>query len=156
MANIIISVAGKDEFNRTFERYDAVFEDLSPIWPTIRDTFWDIEKEQFASEGSAGRSGKWQQLSEPYKAQKIKQFGNLPILVVSSKLKKSLTGRTADTVYRTTKKEIAVGTSLKYGLFHQTGTSKMPARPPINFSESQRKKIADAAQRQLLKILKQK
>src|SRR4051812_43534381 len=69
-AKVVITVDGKDEFNRVFSRLDANFDDLTPIWPDVRDKFWQIEGEQFDSEGSKGASGAWKQLSKRYAAQK--------------------------------------------------------------------------------------
>jgi phage gpG-like protein len=122
-ARISIVVDGKADFDRVFSRLDANFDDLSPIWPDVRDEFWQIEKEQFDSEGSAGGSGRWKQLSKRYgRSRKSPVYGaGKKILEASGELRESLTGQTANTRYYTTPKEIAVGTSLPYGIYHQRG-----------------------------------
>jgi hypothetical protein len=46
---IKIEIDGVDEFKREFSRLDATFDDLTPIWPDVRDKFWQLEREQFDS-----------------------------------------------------------------------------------------------------------
>lgn len=155
MARIKITVDGEDQFDREFRRLDAQFEDLTPIWPDVRDEFWEIEKEQFASEGSSGNSGQWKKLSPAYSAQKVNQYGQgLKILHATGDLMRSLTGSTADTYYRTTKKEIAIGSTLERGVFHQRGGGKLPRRPPIDISQSQRKRLGKVIQASLVRELR--
>lgn len=154
MAVIKIEAAGEAEFFRRFDRLDAQFTDLTPIWPDVRDEFRAIEKEQFASEGGQGRDGRWQELSDAYKSRKVKQYGEKPILQASGKLMKSLTGDTADSVYRPAKQSIEIGTRVKYGLFHQTGSGNLPRRAPINFSERQRERLMKRIQGALVRELR--
>ncbi len=152
---IQISVDGKPEFSREFIRLDAVFNDLTPIWPDVRDKFWEIEKEQFASEGSKGRSGKWTALSSRYKAQKIKRYGSgLKILEATGELRDSLTGDAPGSYYRTTKEEIAIGTTLARGIYHQRGSDRLPKREIISFSDPQKTDLMKTIQGSLVRELR--
>lgn len=154
MARITLEVDGVAEFDRTFKRMDAQFDDLTPIWDDVRNAFWEIEKEQFASEGAAGRYGKWQKLSDRYEAQKQKQYPGKPILERTGKLKSSLTGQTSDTVYQKDKKNMAVGTSLKYAGFHHRGAGKLPKRAIIAFSGKQKNYLQKEIQKGLVRDLR--
>jgi phage gpG-like protein len=151
---IKIEIDGVDEFKREFSRLDATFDDLTPIWPDVRDKFWQLEREQFDSEGSAGRDGKWAALSAQYKAKKIEQYGDKPILQASGDMYGSLTGSTQYSVYETTKTEIAVGSNLPYAILHQRGGGNLPKRPPINFSDSQRDELMKTIQKSFVRELR--
>lgn len=154
-ANITISVDGVDDFKRSFSRLDANFDDLTPIWPDVRDEFWKIEGEQFDSEGSKGGSGKWPALSERYALRKIKQYGaGLKILEATGDLKRSLTGDNPDSVYETTPKQIAVGTSIPYAMYHHRGSGNLKERKVISFSEVQRRRMQKIIQGSLIKQLR--
>lgn len=153
MAEIRITVAGEDQFFRRFERLDAQFEDLWPIWPDVRDEFWAIEKEQFDSEGGAGRQGKWQALSPNYAARKIEQYGDKPILQATGELLESLTGG-AGHIYRPSKKDLAIGTSVKRGLYHQLGSARLPKRPPIDFNDATQTRLMKVIQKSLVRELR--
>jgi phage gpG-like protein len=154
-ARIQITVDGKEEFDRTFTRLDANFDDLTPIWPDVRDEFWRIEREQFDSEGSKGRSGKWARLSERYALKKIKRYGaGKKILEATGELAASLTGNAPGSYYSTTKKEIAVGTTLARGIYHQRGSDKLPKREPISFSDEQKRRMMKVIQGSLIKELR--
>lgn len=154
MARITLSVDGTAEFDRLFARYDAVFEDLTDIWPAVREKFWEIEKEQFASEGGAGRSGRWKPLSERYKARKLKLYGNKPILQATGDLYGSLTGPGPHTVYRPGRKDLAIGSNLRYAIYHYRGGPRLPKREPISLGPVQREEMTKTIQLELVKQLR--
>ena len=148
MVNIKFEIDGLTEFNRTFIRTDAVFSNLLPVWGAVRDAFWVIEKAQFASEGRAGRYGKWKSLTKRYAAEKIKKYGAKPILERTGRLVKSMTGQTSDTVYEKNSTTMAVGTSLYYARYaHKT-------RPIIAFSGVQKTYLQKEIQKSLVKQLR--
>lgn len=152
MATIRITADGQDEFNRTFTRLDASFDDLTPIWPDVRDKFWEIEKRHFDSEGSAGKSGKWEKLSPSYNAQKIARYGpGLKILEATGDMMRSLTSDTADTYYRTTKKDIAIGTTLDRAVYHHRGAGRLPKREVISFGDQQQREMMKVIQVSLVR-----
>jgi phage gpG-like protein len=79
------------------------------------------EQVYFRSRGA----GKWAPLSietEAYKA--AEGQGSVP-LVASGRLRDSLTRA------RVTPHSVSIGTEVPYARFHQYGTRRMPARPPI-------------------------
>ena len=155
MARIAFIVEGEAEFDRTFSRFDSVINDLRPIWPDVRDKFWQIEKQQFDSEGSAGRTGRWPKLSKRYEARKIARYGTgLRILHATGDLRASLTGQTSDTIYRTTKDTIEIGTTLPYARLHHIGAGRLPIRKPIDMSERQREELMKTIQVSLVKLIR--
>lgn len=155
MARISLIVEGEAEFDRQFDRFDAVISDLRPIWPDVRDKFWQIEEIQFGGEGSPGRSGKWKKLTKRYAEQKIARYGpGLKILEATGDLKASLTGQTGDTVYRTSKTEIAIGTRLARGRFHHIGAGNLPVRKVIDLSNTSRTELMKVIQGSLVKQIR--
>lgn len=147
-------VEGKAEFDRSFNRVGEHVSDLRPVWDKIERVFFDIESEQFKSEGSKGRSGKWKPLKRSYAARKERTHPGMPILQRSGRMMRSLTSKTGDTVLVKERQEFSIGTSLFYPAFHQTGTSKMPAREVISFSDQQRTRMTKEIQKGLLEIIR--
>jgi phage gpG-like protein len=109
-------------------------------WTRVRNAFFKVEKEIFANEGGAS---KWKDLSSPYKELKQKKYGNQPILQASGRFYKSLTSRSGDAVMEETETELTLGSRTPYGGFHHTGTSKMPRRDPLDFTEAHKKEITE-------------
>lgn len=154
-AKIEIIVDGKEEFSRVFSRLDANFDDLTPIWPDVRDKFWNIEKEQFDSEGSKGGGGRWKSLSPRYAKQKIKRYGaGVKILEASGDLLRSLTGDAPGSYYYAGKKEVAIGTTLARGIYHQRGEGRLPKREPISFGDKQKRELMKVIQGALVRELR--
>lgn len=152
---ITIGVDGEDQYNRAFSRLDAVFDDLRPIWPDVRDAFWQIEREQFESEGSKGASGKWAALSARYKRQKIRQYGaGKKILEASGALKASLTSDAPGSYYSANEEEMAVGSTIPYGIYHQRGGKNLKQRKPISLSDAQKKMLDKTIQKSLISELR--
>lgn len=155
MARISLIVEGEAEFDRTFQRLDASFDDLRPIWPDVRDKFWQLEKAQFDSEGGSGRNGKWKKLSARYAAEKVRSYGGgLKIMQATGDLRASLTGQTADTIYRTTKEDITIGSSLPRAGWHHRGDGRLPQRKLIDLSDRQREDLMKVIQAGLVKMLR--
>lgn len=155
MPKISIQVDGKAEFDRVFKRLDANFSDLTSVWEAVKQEFWQIEKEQFDSQGASGAGGKWQSLADSTRAQKIRKYGRFePILVASGRLKKSLTGQTSDTVLNVTKNSLEVGSRLPYSKYHQRGGKRLPQRKPISFSDRQKLRMQKRIQRELVRLMR--
>lgn len=154
MIRFSFEFGGKVQFDRAFNRVEKHIEDLRPVWDEVERVFYRIEREQFASEGAKGGGGKWKPLSRPYAERKAKTHPGRKILQREGNLRSSLIGNTADSVLRKEKQEFAIGTRLFYAPFHQDGTSKMPARPPIDLSDEQRTLMTKEIQKSLLKIIR--
>jgi hypothetical protein len=157
-ARIVIEVDGKPQFDRIFSRFDDNLKDLTPIGDDMRDAFWEIEQEQFQSEGAKGGSGRWQPLSPAYEQQKIARYGTFAIiagiLIATEEMYLSLTRDTPNTVYQKSADGIVIGTSLARAKWHQQGTAKMPKREPISFSSDQQRFFMKRVQKALVREIR--
>lgn len=128
--------AGED-----FARFgEFVFPKLAPL----------LEREmqgQFDAEGQGPDAGGWAPLSSRYAAQKAKKFPGRPLLVRRGALRRALTRSGATNSRREyTATTFRFGTAgIPYASFHQTGTGRMPARPPIDLTEAFEKELRTAA-----------
>jgi phage gpG-like protein len=130
------SVAGQDQVLRTFSRWTEGLSDFSPALEDIADDFLKLEQTQFAGEGKSG-SGGWKALSPDYAAWKAVNYPGAKILERDGWLRDSLTVKDAPFQIREiTATQAELGTSVSYGIYHQMGTRKMPARPPVELSAS--------------------
>lgn len=152
--NIRFEVEGEVLLNRSFQRVGDHLDDLRPVWETVQRDFWKIEESQFKSQGVKGAGGAWQALSRPYAKQKAQRHGAKTILRATDRLYGSLTSQTGDTLLFKEKQEFGIGTSVPYAKFHQTGGGKLPKRAVIDFSESQKRDLSKAIQRDILTAMK--
>lgn len=130
------SIAGQDQVLRTFSRWTDALSDFSPVLEKIADDFLELEASQFGGEGKTG-SGGWKALSPDYAAWKAVHYPGAKILERDGWLRDSLTVKDAPFGLREiTTTQAVLGSNLPYAMYHQTGTRKMPARPPIELSES--------------------
>lgn len=107
------------------------------------------EERQFDTEG--GNSGGWQQLAASTVAEKARKGLDPHILQATGRLKDSLTRKfSSDHVERLSADSLAFGSSVPYGIYHQTGTSRMPSRPPLALSDADKVAIVKVIQRGLL------
>lgn len=141
--NLELKVEGTKELIAAFEKVQDGVADLrkNAIWFKVQQAAYKEIKAQFAGEG-IGPSGKWQELSSPYKEYKAKKWGNVPILQASGRLWKSLTRENGDAVVDKQPLEMTLGTTVPYAGYHQKGTKKMPARPFYDFDQEQKERIA--------------
>lgn len=149
MITFTFNVAGLQEIKTGIERFSEGVSDLTPAWEDIRDLFWDIEGGQFDAEGQGG-DGPWAPLSPTYANWKAIHYGT-PILELTGALRQSLTGGGGAEV-EIGPMSLKVGSSIPYGIFHQYGTSRMPARKPIDLTHENQMAMMKALQRQMLII----
>lgn len=153
MIRFVAEVGGVEVLNRAFNRVDRGIDDFRNFAPGIAREFYAIEEQQFRSEGAAGASGKWAPLSLSYARFKARAFPGAPILQRERSLYESLTSPDApDSVFRVSQSEIVIGTKSPYARAHQSGGGRLPARPPISFTERDRRRLQKAIQAQLVKL----
>jgi phage gpG-like protein len=138
-----ITIEGTGELLSSFAQVERGLVDLRQLgtWDAVQAEFYKVEKEQFASEGSAGRSGKWKELTPKYAERKTRKWGPQPILQASTKLFRSMTSETSDSQVEKQPLEMAIGTRLPYAGYHQTGGKRLPKREIISFTDEQSKRI---------------
>jgi phage gpG-like protein len=147
------AVAGAHEVLRTFSRWTEGVEDLGPAFETITEDFYQISADQFESEGRYG-SGGWVALSPRYAAWKAKAYPGAKVLEREGWLKGALTGQNDYRIREIGKHELQMGANLPYGLYHQTGTRRMPARPPIQLTEVDKTRWAKIVHKYLFEVAK--
>ena len=151
MIGFTIEVAGEVQLHRAIQRFTDGVDDLRPLWPEMSQMFYDIEREQFTTEGGAGESGPWAPLSPRYAAWKASHYGGKGILERSGGLLASLTGGTG-AIHETTKDSLRIGTSNRHAMFHQKGTRRMPARKVIDLSERNKRRLMKVLQGYLVRL----
>ncbi len=118
--------------DKALANFQASLADQSPALQRVADDFREMIARQFASEGRA-EGTLWATLA-PSTLRRRRDRAT-PILQSSGALLRSFTIRgAAGHVERLEEHSLAIGTSLPYALFHQTGTQRMPARPIIVLS----------------------
>ena len=130
MLNLRLTIKGETRLAQAFNRLARSIQNYRPAWPAITALYRQMMSEQFDSQGSRG-GRRWVPLSPAYKRWKDIVAPGMPILVLSGKMKASLVGRTGDTIEQFRPSSVTLGTRIRYAGYHQTGTRRMPARPPI-------------------------
>src|SRR5580765_3894261 len=124
---------GEEGLARAFGLMSGAVNDWRPYWADIAAVFYISESARFSS----GGFGTWPPLSDGYARWKAKHYPGRPILVRTGALQESLTSRTgAGAIYEESPLELNLGTNIPYAKYHQTGTSKMPARPPEGLNDT--------------------
>lgn len=135
---------GEQQVDRAVGRIADNVENATPAFEALADRFAAAEQAQFASQGAYGGAA-WAPLSPAYAAWKAAHFPG-PILVRTGALRGSLTSRPFG-VETIGAMQAVFGTAVSYAGYHQSGTSKMPARPPVKLPESEKAAWAKVIQR---------
>lgn len=153
--NITIEVEGMSATLAALDKVERGVLDLRQLgtWKWVQSEFFKIEKELFASEGASGQSGKWKELSSPYKEIKAKKWGNKPILQASGDMYKSLTATGGDNVYEESPLELTLGTKDPKAGYHQRGGGRLPQRRAIDMTNEQVKQLVKPIQTKLEQLI---
>ncbi|MFZ9311565.1 MAG: phage virion morphogenesis protein [Arenimonas sp.] len=149
---ITFTIEGEAQFDRALSRFGDGVSDLRPAWSGVAGVLRQHMTRQFASEGSHGQAGGWKPLSKRYAKWKAKKFPGRPILEATGKMKRSLTGVTGDTVLVMQPLIFGIGTKRKYASYHQRGGGRLPQRKIIDLTEADKRDVARAIQRALVKM----
>jgi phage gpG-like protein len=106
------------EIAARLNRMAATLQDPTPVLERARRLIAAQEEKVWQSDGAA-LGEHWAQAAEPER--KI----DSRLLVATGALRGSVTSEASIQIYGT---ELRAGTDVPYGIFHQYGTSKMPAR----------------------------
>jgi phage gpG-like protein len=149
-------VDGFENFNRGFIRIEEFISDFRFIWPSVIETFYAIEHEQFETQGASGATGQWKQLKPSTLSTKEKHYPGKPILQRESKLFESLTTPDAnDSIIRIGKLDLTIGTQREGAVFHQRGGKNLPKREPISLSDASKLRLQkDGIQRPLVDFIR--
>lgn len=139
-----IEVFGEKIVSRRLLRFAHAAQDARPAFSKIAVLLGAAWNEQFATEGAFGGE-RWAPLAESTLRSKP---GGLPILVRTGRLKGSAHTK------RLLPQMLEWGSDVEYGRFHMTGTSRMPARPPIKLPERIKRAATREIQRNLVQELR--
>lgn len=149
------TIDGVEVMDRAFNRVEDQISDFRFIWPSVATEFYAIEREQFASEGAHGASGKWKPLSPAYAKWKSQHAQGEPILSLYHPLKDSLTSHdAAGSVYILDPDQMTLGSRVEYATAHQRGKGRLPARPPISLTEEDKRRLQKAIQLPLVAFIR--
>lgn len=131
-----------------FERAGAEMANFGKhVFPELVPVLEAAVGRQFDAEGTGPAAGAWAQLQPAYAAWKEGRYPGQPILVATGALREALTNdANAHALRDYTDANFNFGTQgLDYASFHQTGTSRMPPRPPFDFGPDVEREMARAA-----------
>ena len=124
-------------FSRRFTRFVSDLTDLSPAFEQMADAFGGWEEEAFSSGGSSSGSA-WAALAT----------GEPSRLTKTGRLRASLTGPAIRNIGG---RRMELGSDVPYGGYHQTGTSRMPARPPVRLTAANKAEWTKIIHRYILR-----
>ena len=130
-----VTIDGQETLLRALGVVEKSVHDWRPAWEECEKLFYEIEGNQFASQGSRG-GNPWVKLSEGYGKWKALHHPGKPLLVVDGTLRDSLQGKGDGAIRDIQPDSLTLGSSIPYAAYHQRGTSRMPARPPMVITPS--------------------
>jgi phage gpG-like protein len=138
-----VSIGGDRQVSRQLLRFGERAVAARPAFEMIGELLFELEKEQFASEGGRASGG-----GAPLAESTVASRGSShPILDLTGELRSSLTGRGPNNTFLATDDFLLFGTSVEYAGFHQAGTSRMPRRRVLELTEADRVAAAKVLQR---------
>ena len=133
-----LDIYGEEQLERELLRFSAYAGSPQPAFHKIAEDMRHQIGEQFSSEGGRG-SGGWAALSEATSHAKAAAGLDPHILQATHTLMHSLTETGGEHVEEVGDDFLLFGSKVGYGRYHQKGTSKMPARKPVDFTELDRR-----------------
>lgn len=141
MFRFSFEIAGEKQLDRALS--GLTLSNYEDAWPVVAEEFYELEREQFKSEGRKGGE-RWQELSPEYAGWKAARYPGTQILERTGDLMKSLTSRSdANAVYNATPTSLSLGTKLKYAIYHQSNEPRtvLPRRPEVVMTEPFKRKV---------------
>ncbi len=121
-----------EEIKKKLTELADLTSDLKPLFRVLRQTILAAIDDNFETEGTAS-GDKWEELSNGYKAKKVKEYGeDKKILEASGDLRTSFIGKV-------TSNDLTIGSPKEYAAVHNFGYEErnMPKREIIRFSDQQ-------------------
>ncbi len=138
-----------------FAKLAQTLSDLSKPFEKASEVFYRFEKDVFETEGRSSKARQWSPLTRQYARWKEKVAPGKPILELTGALRDSMTGPDDPNSFRDIQpQEMAIGTTLFYAEFHQTGTPRMVARQVIALTKEQEIELIDVVKDGLREMLK--
>jgi len=146
MFRLSIKGDGRRQIERELTRISGRVKDFRPAWRGVIGALEDEMRARFDAEGAQGGESPWPPLSAAYAARKERVYGRQPILVQTGRMRESFQGG-GDAIRDAGRMSLRYGTSVPYATFHQSGTSRMPPRPPLILSERGVREVVRVMQR---------
>jgi hypothetical protein len=130
---------GAVELFRGMEGWAELVDDFSPMWKPATSLIRRHHGRTFASEGAATGGGvrkRWAPLTTRYAALKARDFPFRPILERTVALRRAMVEGGPGSRTSKTTQSLTVGTRgdvARIAGYHQKGTPRMVARPPMQF-----------------------
>lgn len=123
--------------------------DMRPAFEVIHEDFKKVEDWQFSTQGGTHR---WKPLAPSTVAYKAAAGLDPRILHATLRLRKSLTEDGEDHVHMMTHDELVMGSKVPYGIYHQSRRprKRLPRRPPVDLSETAKRRWVKVLQRYLM------
>lgn len=116
---VSFDIAGVDVANRRLGAMSLAVQDLRHAWGDIAKEFYQAQSSVFGAEG-AWHHPRWAPLKPKYLAWKIRHGYSSRILVMTGKMRTSLTtGGAAGSIFRQAAQQMSIGTNIKYAKYHQ-------------------------------------
>lgn len=148
--SIEISAFGDTIVRRDLLRFAANLEVPAAALEVAGVVLREAVEQQFDSQGHHG-SGGWAALASSTVQEKARRGLAPEILQATGRLKDSLTRRfDPEHIERLSPDSLTFGSLVPYGIFHQTGTSRMPQRQPVALTEGDKVKLVKEMQAVLL------
>lgn len=144
---ILADLAGDQLVNRRLVDIANRATGLAPVFREVGRLWMDLEKDVFASGGSAG-GRPWAPLAPATLEAKARAGYPAQPLRATGRLMRSLTVEGApDQILAVNDDWMVWGTGRRAAGLHRTGTSRMPARPPVQISSQGRRQTVKVIQR---------
>lgn len=150
-----IEVDGVAQTLHAFEKVERGVVDMRELgtWDWVQTEFYKVVGKIFDTEGGAGASGKWQELSQPYSDQKRGRYGDMPILQASGDMRKSLTESGGSAVAEKKPDEIVLGSRDPKSAWHNRGAGRNPARKIFDFTDEHKQQITAPISKKLKQLI---
>lgn len=144
---VSVRVPGAYGFTVALSRFGSEVQDFTEFWEG-RFKIWWYALRQLDYAAAGGTTGSmWAPLSDDYRKWKNRHYPSAPLLVLRGPMKASLIAPDAPgSVWRPSPRSLEVGSSVPYAIYHQNGTGRMPARPPIRFAQVDRERLGKLLQ----------
>lgn len=149
--NVEVNIGGIDQAIRNLGRLAHGFDNFEIAFMKIGDDFRSTERKVFNAQGAFERRSSWKPLTPLYASYKKILHPGKKILVMSGGLKRSLTIKGGYHIERISKKSMVIGTSYHIAKYHQAGTRKMVARPPVTSSTTTTRRWVRIIHKEVLK-----
>jgi len=136
---------------RKLTRFADRLGDMSSLWDEMAEALHAVQERAFESEGSSS-GARWHPLSPRYRTEKAARFPGKGILEATGRLRRSFSSGAQGNIFKATPGRMTWGTEVPYSVYHQHGTSRMPARPVLRFTGGDADYLARVAHQHLVDL----